>query len=322
MNNAATDLEGFSRWLTKLFKPGVATGWSVTQRGAGANMSVDISAGDGVPMTTDTAPWDWTTAVENVAIAAASANNRRDLIVAYTDLSITNPSTSTPNNPGALKFLAVTGTPATSPSDPNNAAIRATAVGATNPYLVLARVSLTSSTTQITNAQITSLITPMALNVLRIWGGSNSTLGHQIPNVADAFLALTSRSDGKVDFAALLSTIFSGQVQSQANSGSAGGTINYVNLGGIKLAWGLTGSLTVPGAAPSAATFGITWPTSFFSTVQAATISAAAGTASSSQFIYAAPKFAVNTTSWTFDLVSTNGSNGNTSQACFFVIGT
>ncbi len=66
MNNAATDFEGFSRWLTKLFRAGVATGWTVTQRGAGANMSVDIAAGDGAPMTTDTAPWDWSTAIKNV----------------------------------------------------------------------------------------------------------------------------------------------------------------------------------------------------------------------------------------------------------------
>ena len=94
MNQAATDLEGFSRWLTKLFRAGVVTGWTVTQRAAGANMSVDIAPGDGVPMTTDTAPWDWSTAVKNVSIGAASANNRRDLVVAYTDLSVTNPSTS------------------------------------------------------------------------------------------------------------------------------------------------------------------------------------------------------------------------------------
>jgi hypothetical protein len=231
-------------------------------------MSVDIAAGDGVPMTTDTAPWDWSTAVKNVSIGAASANNRRDLIVAYTDLSVTNPSTSTPNNPGALKFIVVQGTPATSPSDPNNAAIRATAVGATNPYLILARVSLTTSTTQITNAQITSLITPIALNVQRLWGGSNNTTGHQVPNAADAFLALTSRSDGKVDFAALLSTIFSGQVQSQANAGTAGGTIYYVNLGGIKLAWGASNSGLTMATTPVG--YGFTLPASFFSTVQAA----------------------------------------------------
>ena len=169
----------------------------------------------------------------------------------------------------------VQGTPATSPSDPNNAAIRATAVGATNPYLILARVSLTSSTTQITNAQITSLTTPIALNVQRLWGGSNNTTGHQVPNAADAFLALTSRSDGKVDFAALLSTIFSGQVQSQANAGTAGGTIYYVNLGGIKLAWGVSNSGLTMATTP--VSHGFTLPTSFFSSLQTAFVSVVPG---------------------------------------------
>jgi hypothetical protein len=318
MNNAATDFEGFSRWLTKLFRPGVATGWTVTQRGAGANMSVDIAVGDGAPMSTNTGAWDWTTAVENVAIAAASANNRRDLIVAYTDLTVTNPSTSTPNNPGALKFLAVTGTPASSPSDPNDAAIRATAVGATNPYLILARVSLTSSTTQITNGLITSLITPMALNVLRIWGGSNNTLGHQIPNIADAFFAMTSRSDGKVDFAALLSTIFSGQVQSQANAGSAGGTIYYVNLGGIKIAWGLTANQTIGGAAPASAPVGITFPTSFFSTIQSAI--ALPGPTGGTQYAFLSTA-SISASAWSINFNIINGSAG-VFGAYWFVIGT
>jgi hypothetical protein len=268
MNNAATDFEGWSRWLTKLFRAGVVTGLTVSQRAAGANMSVDIAPGDTVPMTTDTAPYSWSTAVENAAIGAASANNRRDLVVAYVDLSVTNPSTGTPNNPGALKFLVVQGTPATSPSDPNDAAIRATAVGASNPYLILARVSLTSSTTQITNAQITSLITPIALQNLRLWGGGSNTQGHQIPNAADLYLALTSRSDGKVGFAELLSTIFSGQVQSQANAGTAGGTIYYVNLGGIKIAWGVSNSGLTMATTPVG--YGFTLPASFFSTVQAA----------------------------------------------------
>jgi hypothetical protein len=234
-------------------------------------MSVDIAPGDGVPMTTDTGPWDWSTAVKNVTVGAASANNRRDLVVAYTDLSVTNPSTSTPNNPGALKFIVVQGTPAASPSDPNDAAIRATAVGATNPYLILARISLTSSTTQITNAQITSLITPIALNVQRLWGGSSNTLGHLVPNQADGTIVTTTDTGsvtnamlaGSIAFSKLLSTIFSGQVQTQANTGTGGGTINYVNLGGIKLMWGTTATFATNGVGQHAVT--VIPPTSFFS---------------------------------------------------------
>jgi hypothetical protein len=196
MNNAATDFEGFSRWFRRLFRQGIATGWVVSQRSAGANMSVDISAGDAGLTTGNVAPWSWTTAVENVAIAAASANNRIDVVVAYVDLSVTNPSTATPNNPGALKFKIVQGTPATVPIIPAEDAI-GISVGAGNPFIVLASVSLTSSTTQITNAQITNISNPIALQNVRLWGGSSNFLGHAVPDAADANVALTSRTDGR-----------------------------------------------------------------------------------------------------------------------------
>lgn len=191
MNQAATDFEGWSRWMTKLLKAGVATGLSVSQRALGANMSVDIAAGDLIPMTTDTAPHSWETGTYNQVIGAASANNRRDIVVAYVDLSVTNPSTSTPNNPGALKFKVVQGTPATSPSDPSDVAIQAS-VGAGNPWEKLARVSLTSSTTQITNAQITDLRRFVALNIQRLRGGASSTLGHLVPDQADGVFVTTT----------------------------------------------------------------------------------------------------------------------------------
>lgn len=72
---------------------------------------------------------------------------------------------------------------------------------------------------------------------------------------------------GSVSFANLLSSIFGGQVQTQANTGNAGGTMWYINLGGIRLCWGVTLNNTA-GAAPS--TFHVTPPTSFFTTTQVA----------------------------------------------------
>jgi hypothetical protein len=317
MNNAATDFEGWSRWLTKLFRAGVVTGLTVSQRSAGANMSVDIAPGDAVPMTTDTAPYSWSTAVENVVIGAASVTNRRDLVVAYVDLSVTNPSTATPNNPGALKFLVVQGTPAASPSDPDDAAIRATAVGASNPYLILARVSLTSSTTQITNAQITSLITPVALQNVRLWGGGSNTQGHQIPNAADVYLALTSRSDGKIGFAELLSTIFSGQIQTQANAGTGGGTINYVNLGGIKLMWGTSGAVATNGVGQHA--FTVIPPTSFFTTAPKVFANPTAFVVDTNQH---AQIGTVTTSSVQLIIYNITGSGGAGASINYFAIGT
>lgn len=71
---------------------------------------------------------------------------------------------------------------------------------------------------------------------------------------------------GQLDFGALLSNIFGSQVQTQANAGSAGGTMYFINLGGIKILWGESANNAV---GQGGATLGITFPTSFFTTLQA-----------------------------------------------------
>lgn len=79
------------------------------------------------------------------------------------------------------------------------------------------------------------------------------------------FTAVPVLPASTVTFANLLSTIFSGQVQTQANAGTAGGTMSYINLGGVKLLWCLSATNLVSGASANAYTF--TLPTSFFSTI-------------------------------------------------------
>lgn len=73
----------------------------------------------------------------------------------------------------------------------------------------------------------------------------------------------------KVNNAQQLNTVLS-----QANAGSGGGTIYYINLGGVKMAWG---SITVPTGGSRVVTF----PSSFFSNVYNAqiTFGPASGTA-------------------------------------------
>lgn len=57
------------------------------------------------------------------------------------------------------------------------------------------------------------------------------------------------------------------KVQSYTNSGTAGGTGYYINLGGIKLAWGVTGALgLVSGTNNGNAQ--VNFPASFFAFVQ------------------------------------------------------
>lgn len=71
---------------------------------------------------------------------------------------------------------------------------------------------------------------------------------------------------GTVDFANLLSTIFSGELQSFTNSASAGGVGYYIDLGGIKLMWGqTTNNIGNTGGGSAGA---VAFP-AFFTTVQA-----------------------------------------------------
>lgn len=125
--------------------------------------------------------------------------------------------------------------------------------------------------------------------------------------------------NGSITFADLLSTIFSGQVTSYTNTGTAGGTMYYINLGGIKLLWGQTGTINNTGSTDTSATFTITLPTSFFSMLQ--TVNAtAAGTFANTQEMYA-NVFGYTTTTITLELVTSFGTNGS-GTIFYFVIGT
>ena len=162
------DEQGFSRWLYSLFTPGVGIGinetaWKAIQRAAGANMSVDVQQGDGyIDISSSYGYWGWVASSDkNVSVDAADPSNpRRDILVAYIDLA--SISTSVTNNTGALKFKVVAGTPAGSPADPSGSTIQ-TAVGASNPYIRLARIAVAAGATSISTANITDLRTSIAL---------------------------------------------------------------------------------------------------------------------------------------------------------------
>jgi hypothetical protein len=154
-----TSESGHLRALAKLVNGDVLEGLAVSQRGAGANMSVDVAVGDAFVRRSDGsyAHPVFNDAVYNQAIAAADGSNpRRDLIVLYVDYGQA-PSTSVSNNTnGVVKIKVVNGTPAGSPVDPNGTAIQSS-VGAGNPYTVLARVRVPAGQTSITNSLIDDL---------------------------------------------------------------------------------------------------------------------------------------------------------------------
>ena len=116
-----------------------------------------------------------------------------------------------------------------------------------------------------------------------------------------------------VNYADLLSTIFSGQVQSYTNSGTAGGTFYYMNLGGIKILWGQTASQASgsPGNA-----YNVNLPTSFFSTIQSAVVTSSALTSVVGQYCN------ISSISTSQAVIYFITSAASTQQVMLFVIGT
>lgn len=155
-----TSESGHLRALTKAFPAGgILAGLLASQRGAGANMSVDIAIGDAIiPRSDGTYSHPaWNDAVYNQVIATADVSNpRRDIIVMYIDYGQA-PSTGVSNNTnGVVKIKSVAGTPAGSPSDPSDVAIQAS-VGSGNPFVKLARARVAAGASSITNSVIDDL---------------------------------------------------------------------------------------------------------------------------------------------------------------------
>jgi hypothetical protein len=125
------------------------TSYAVSERGAGANMSVDVASGGAVIVgTEDSLQGSYfvtNDATVNLAVTAADATNpRKDLVVLY----VRDSFYSGANNDAQL--VVVAGTPAASPSEPD-----LDALGYEN-YLVLALIDVPASDTAISNAQITN----------------------------------------------------------------------------------------------------------------------------------------------------------------------
>lgn len=167
-----TSEAGHLRPLAKIFGGNILgdikTSLKVSQRGAGANMSVDVAIGDAMLYRSDGTYGHpvFNDAVYNQVITAADPSNpRNDIIVIYVDYT-TTPSTGVSNNTnGVVKIKQVAGTPAGSPADPSVAAIQAS-VGSGNPWAYLARVRVAAAAASIANAVIDDLRAPTQPNFL------------------------------------------------------------------------------------------------------------------------------------------------------------
>lgn len=116
---------------------------AIAQDNAGNRTTINNISGSPVQITIDTAP---------------STNSRIDSIVAYVDNPATGTSTDV-DNPGTCGIIAVKGTVASSPSAPNDSAIRTAitgdgASGSTAYYVVLANITVGTNVTVIQSSAI------------------------------------------------------------------------------------------------------------------------------------------------------------------------
>lgn len=123
---------------------------------------IEASSGNTYPIRAD--------ADSNVSIASNSSGNPRiDALVLFIDLSAA-PNTDASN---VAKLQVVQGTPAPSPVAPTDAAIQ-TDIGASNPFIRLANITVASGATSITNPNITDT----RFEVVYVFGGIRTTKGY------------------------------------------------------------------------------------------------------------------------------------------------
>ncbi len=161
-----TDELGHNFVLKKAFTGNVVSGFVTSQAGTPA-LSVEVTPGQALIEDGDKKYEVWADSTQTITISTPNVSNpRKDYIVAYVDTTET-PSPASPNNPTIFKFAAVAGTPAGSPSVPSVGQIQ-TAIGAANPYTIIAEVLVGAGVTTITNANITDHRTLLQSNLLPV----------------------------------------------------------------------------------------------------------------------------------------------------------
>lgn len=124
--------------------------WKVSEKGAGADMSVDIAAGRlFIKGSGNTYPVRNTDTVNEAISSNSSGNPRKDAVVIYIDLA-ESPTTTADD---VAKVAIVEGTPAASPVAPDDSAIQ-TSVGGSNPFIRLANVTVAHNETTIDDVDI------------------------------------------------------------------------------------------------------------------------------------------------------------------------
>lgn len=210
----------YAGWENELFGGNAVASAAALKVGAGSGMTVSVGKGNALIDTGD----DYsrrvalTEAVDVTLDQADTSLPRNDLIVIYVDMAVTPVQTVQDNTNGILKVVAVKGTPASSPSDPDAGTIQQS-IGAGNPYMILASIRVNAGASAISSGNITDK-RPASPNVY--WTTS------EIQDTAESALQLSASSlTGSAQFGDLL--IQWGQhIIYNAQSGSdATGHVNF-----------------------------------------------------------------------------------------------
>lgn len=268
---------------TGAFTRGIISGWNCSPK---AGMTVQIG-GDGsnrdIAVAEDNSGNRTTidniseSPIDVVISGAPSTGNRIDLIVAYVDANPQGDG-ATPDNPDAVGFITVSGTAASTPSAPDDTAIRTAitsdgATGASAYYVVLASIYVgtsittigagaitqgTSSQVIIANGQITSAkigdgavgTTKLATNAVstaKVANGAitNAKLAHDA-NFANE--VLIGRYGSEYIYKRIIKTTTGSAASTYANVATYSSTnLNYiVSLHGIVQGGGATEFYVVP----------------------------------------------------------------------------
>ena len=129
---------------------------------AGSGMNVTVNAGTAL-VGRDPSYNINVIGTETVNVGAASPSNPINaVIVAYVDRNVAGDQSATDNTNDVFKLKAISGAAASNPADPTNSAIQA-AIGASNPFIILARVKKRAGATAISSNDITDLRKMMTL---------------------------------------------------------------------------------------------------------------------------------------------------------------
>lgn len=156
-----TDENGHFRLPLKLVSGEILSGFEITPA---TGMKVSISAGEAKIPYSDYSYAVWADAPEDVTVKTSSTSgNRLDRVVAYVDRSMTFANT-TVNHPDGMKYMVVSGNPATNPVAPTDAMVQS-AIGAGNPFIDLGQIYVHVSSTIISQQNIrTTGRVPMSLS--------------------------------------------------------------------------------------------------------------------------------------------------------------